>query len=132
MEVGYKLKCAEDGSFNYEEYAKMAEFCRENNFEIEDKRPEYFEIVEAKKLSDEEIYNQKANAVRSIRSEYMSDTLNRVDRYERQAAIGVETTDSHDDYLKMLNYLEYLRNVPQSVDFPNIEVLTFDKWVEEC
>lgn len=128
MEVGYKLKCAEDGSFNYEEYAKMAEFCRENNFEIEDKRPEYFEIVEAKKLSDEEIYNQKANAVRSIRSEYMAETLNKVERYETQKNAGIEATDSAETYKNYLLYLQYLRDIPQSENFPNIEVLTFDKW----
>lgn len=131
MEVGYKLNCAEDGTFNWEEYEKMAEFCRENNFEIEDKRPEYFEIVEAKKLSDEEIYNQKANAVRSIRSQYMAETLNKVERYDTQKAAGIETTDSAETYQNYLLYLQYLRDIPQSADFPDVEVLTFDEWLNK-
>ena len=129
MEVGYKLKCAEDGSFNNEEYAKMAEFCRENNLEIEDKRPEYFEIVEPKKPTQEELDAQNANRVRSIRGEYMAETLNKVERYETQKAIGLDTTDTYDTYLNLLKYLQYLRDVPQQLEFPNIEVLTFDKWI---
>ena len=130
MEVGYKLKCAEDGSFNYEEYAKMAEFCRENNLEIEDKRPECFEIVEPKKPTQEELDAQNANKIRSIRSEYMAETLNKVERYETQKAAEIDTTESEETYKKYLIYLQYLRDVPQQLEFPNIEVLTFDKWIE--
>lgn len=128
MELGYKLKCAEDGSFNYEEYAKMAEFCREKNLEILDKRPECFEIVEPKKPTQEELDAQNANRVRSIRSEYMAETLNKVERYETQKAAEIETTESAETYRNYLLYLQYLRDVPQSVNFPNIEVLTFDEW----
>ena len=130
MELGYKLKCAEDGSFNYEEYAKMAEFCRENNLEILDKRPEYFEIVEPKKPTQEELDEQNANRVRSIRSEYMAETLNKVERYETQKAIGLDTTESEDTYRNYLIYLQYLRDIPQLENFPNVEVLTFDEWKE--
>ena len=73
---------------------------------------------------------EKSNQVRSIRSQYMSDTLARCDRYEKQKAIGLDTTESEDTYRNYLLYLQYLRDVPQSADFPNIEVLTFDEWKE--
>ena len=128
MEVGYKLNCAKDGTFNWDEYAKMAEFCHENNLEILDKRPEYFEIVEPKKPTQEELDEQNANRVRSIRSEYMVEILNKVERYETQKASEIETTDSAETYRNYLLYLQYLRDVPQSADFPNAEVLTFDEW----
>ena len=72
---------------------------------------------------------EKSNQVRSIRSQYMSDTLARCDRYEKQKAIGLDTTESEDTYRNYLLYLQYLRDIPQSVNFPNIAVLTFDKWV---
>ena len=84
--------------------------------------------------TDEKVIEQqnieKSNQVRSIRSQYMSDTLARCDRYEKQKAIGLDTTESEDTYRNYLLYLQYLRDVPQSADFPNIEVLTFDEWKE--
>ena len=71
---------------------------------------------------------EKSNQVKSIRNQYLSDTLARCDRYEKQKAIGLDTTESEDTYRNYLLYLQYLRDVPQSENFPNIEVLTFDKW----
>ena len=73
---------------------------------------------------------EKSNQVRSIRSQYMSDTLARCDRYEKQKAIGLDTTESEDTYRNYLLYLQYLRDVPQQLEFPNVEVLTYDKWKE--
>ena len=72
---------------------------------------------------------EKSNQVKSIRNQYLSDTLARCDRYEKQKAIGLDTTESEDTYRNYLLYLQYLRDVPQSENFPNIEVLTFDKWL---
>ena len=82
--------------------------------------------------TDEKVIEQqkieKSNQVKSIRNQYLSDTLARCDRYEKQKAIGLDTTESEDTYRNYLLYLQYLRDVPQSADFPNIEVLTFDEW----
>ena len=128
MELGYKLYCNEKGEYDYDEYSKMVDFTVTNNYEILDKRPEYFEIVEPKKPTQEELDAQNANRVRSIRGEYMAETLNKVERYETQKAAGIETTDSAETYRNYLLYLQYLRDVPQSENFPNIEVLTFDEW----
>ena len=71
---------------------------------------------------------EKSNQVKSIRNQYLSDTLARCDRYEKQKAIGLDTTESEDTYRNYLLYLQYLRDVPQQLEFPNVEVLTFDKW----
>lgn len=130
MELGYKLFCNENGEYDTDEYSKMVDYVVANGYEILDKRPECFEIVEPKKPTQEELDEQNANRVRSIRSEYMAETLNKVERYETQKAAGIETTDSAETYRNYLLYLQYLRDVPQSVNFPNIEVLTFDKWKE--
>ena len=128
MELGYKLYCNDKGEYNYDEYSKMVDFVVANGLEILDKRPEYFEIVEPKKPTQEELDAENANRVRSIRGEYMAETLNKVERYEKQKAIGLDTTESEDTYRNYLLYLQYLRDVPQQLEFPNIEVLTFDKW----
>ena len=130
MELGYKLYCNDKGEYDTDEYSKMVDYVVANGYEILDKRPEYFEIVEPKKPTQEELDAQNANRVRSIRSEYMAETLNKVERYETQKAIGLDTTESEDTYRNYLLYLQYLRDIPQSADFPNIEVLTFDEWIE--
>ena len=84
--------------------------------------------------TDEKVIEQqnieKSNQVKSIRNQYLSDTLARCDRYEKQKAIGLDTTESEDTYRNYLLYLQYLRDIPQSEDFPDVEVLTFDKWKE--
>ena len=130
MELGYKLYCNEKGEYDYDEYSKMVDYVVANGYEILDKRPECFEIVEPKKPTQEELDAQNADRIRSIRSEYMAETLNKVERYETQKAIGLDTTESEDTYRNYLLYLQYLRDVPQSENFPNIEVLTFDEWKE--
>lgn len=131
MELGYKLYCNDKGEYDTDEYSKMVDFVVANGLEILDKRPEYFEIVEPKKPTQEELDAENANRVRSIRGEYMAETLNKVERYETQKAAGIETTESAETYRNYLLYLQYLRDVPQSADFPNVEVLTFNKWVEK-
>lgn len=71
---------------------------------------------------------EKSNQVKSIRNQYLSDTLARCDRYEKQKSGLLPTTDTYDTYLNLLKYLQYLRDVPQSENFPDVEVLTFNKW----
>ena len=78
-------------------------------------------VIEQKKI-------EKSNQVKSIRNQYLSDTLARCDRYEKQKSGLLTTTDTYDTYLNLLKYLQYLRDVPQQLEFPNVEVLTFDKW----
>lgn len=131
MNLGYKLYCNDKGEYDTDEYSKMVDYVVANGLEILDKRPEYYEIVEPKKPTQEELDAENANRVRSIRGEYMAETLNKVERYETQKAAGIETTESAETYRNYLLYLQYLRDVPQSADFPNVEVLTFDKWVEK-
>ncbi len=128
MELGFKLYCNEKGEYDTDEYSKMVDYVVANGFEILDKRPEYFEIVEPKKPTQEELDAENANRVRSIRGEYMAETLNKVERYETQKAAGIETTESAETYRNYLLYLQYLRDVPQQLEFPDVEVLTFDKW----
>ena len=73
---------------------------------------------------------EKSNQVKSIRNQYLSDTLARCDRYEKQKSGLLSTTDTYDTYLNLLKYLQYLRDIPQQLEFPNVEVLTFDEWKE--
>lgn len=87
---------------------------------------EYLLNTDEKVIKQQKI--EKSNQVKSIRNQYLSDTLARCDRYEKQKAIGLDTTESEDTYRSYLLYLQYLRDIPQQINFPDVEVLTFDKW----
>lgn len=67
-------------------------------------------------------------AKRAERDNMINSCIWRVQRYEQQTKLGLETTDTEEDYLELLNYIQFLRDLPESPDFPNIEVLTFDDW----
>ena len=124
---GYKLYLDKDGEYNPKIYEAMAKVCNEKQeLIIADHRPDYFSLEKMPEPTVEE----KSNQVKSIRNQYLSDTLARCDRYEKQKSGLLPTTDTYDTYLNLLKYLQYLRDVPQSENFPNIEVLTFDKWKE--
>ena len=124
---GYKLYLDKDGEYNPKIYEAMAKVCNEKQeLIIADHRPKYFSLEKMPEPTVEE----KSNQVKSVRNQYMSEILNKVERYETQKAAEIKTTDSAETYKNYLLYLQYLRDIPQSADFPNIEVLTFDKWKE--
>ena len=89
---------------------------------------EFLPDTDEKAIEQQKI--EKSNQVKSIRNQYLSDTLARCDRYEKQKSGLLTTTDTYDTYLNLLKYLQYLRDIPQQSEFPNIEVLTFDEWKE--
>lgn len=123
---GFRLPVNEKGEYDVEVYSAMAEVCNKNQeLTIVDHRPEYFSLEKIPEPTVEE----KSNQVKSIRNQYLSDTLARCDRYEKQKAIGLDTTESEDTYRNYLLYLQYLRDIPQQLEFPNVEILTFDEWV---
>ena len=66
--------------------------------------------------------------VREDRNALLEGIQWRVDRYKEQTELGIATTDSAETYMAILRYKQYLRDVPQSKNFPNVEVLTFDEW----
>lgn len=110
MEVGYKLNCAKDGTFNWDEYAKMAEFCRENNLEIEDHRPEYFKVVESTQPTSEQIKTAKISELKA--------NLDATDYVVIKIAEGVATQDEYADVIKQrqawrleINKLEETKDV---------------------
>lgn len=125
---GFRLPVDEKGEYDVEVYSAMAEVCNKNQeLTIVDHRPEYFSLEKIPEPTVEE----KSNQVKSIRNQYMSDTLSCCDRYEKQKAAGIETTESAETYRNYLLYLQYLRDVPQDKDFPDVEVLTFEAWSDK-
>lgn len=72
----------------------------------------------------EELIKEK----RDIRNNAINVILWRIDRYNQQKKLNIETTDSEEEYLNILKYIQYLRDIPQQLQFPNIDILTYDDW----
>lgn len=68
-----------------------------------------FNAVNSKKLAAE---------IRLERDRRLNEILWRIQRYESQKALGTETTDTKEDYLKVLQYIQDLRDVPSQKTFP--------------
>lgn len=108
-----------------EEYADLAVYCNEHNCRIND-AGDYLESVEIV-YTDEE----KAFQLRVQRDTYISDIEWRINRYRGQHELGIETTDTAETYIQILRYVQYLRDIPETEGFPNIEVQTFEEWASQ-
>ena len=73
-------------------------------------------------LTADEKKERAAAAVRASRDALLlkTDILMLADCFENL---------SDDDKKNYKNYRQYLRDIPQNPDFPNVEVLTFDDWL---
>lgn len=70
---------------------------------------------------------EKAADMRLKRDEILSSYDWRIERYKEQKSIGVETTDPDDVFLSLLEYRQYLRDLPNNPSFPYIEIKEFSK-----
>lgn len=75
-------------------------------------------------LSSQELYVIR----RKERDEAINNIIWRVQRYEQQKQLGIQTTDSDETYMNILKYIQYLRDVPNNLSFPDINVLKFEEW----
>lgn len=103
---------------------------------------EYSEIIEVEKepvfvnenfyfageAPAEEYSAELAAEVRAERDEAINAIIWRVQRYEQQKLLGIETTDSEQTYMNILEYIQYLRDIPNTLSFPNGDILSFDEW----
>ena len=114
--------------YTNKEYADLAVFCNENNCHIEDKG-EYLEaVVNEPYIPTEE---EKAANVRKQRDQYIDDIKWRVERYNSQKDLGIETTDDAETYRQILSYMQYLRDIPTQEEFLDVEIKTFTVWQYE-
>lgn len=66
---------------------------------------------------------------RQERDKKLENVLWRVERYEQQVKLGIETVDDENTYKDLLKYIQYLRDIPQDKAFPKIEILTFEEYL---
>ena len=67
--------------------------------------------------------------VRAVRDQYINDIEWRVSRYRDQKEIQVPTADDEATYTKVLQYMQYLRDYPESSEtWYESYPLTYDEW----
>ena len=96
------------------EYADLAVYCNENGKVIEDKG-DYLEAVN----QPEKTKDEKAAEARAERDRRIEAIRWRIERYQTQAAAGLETTDTAEHYKAILLYVQALRDVPAQAGFPD-------------
>ena len=69
-----------------------------------------------------------ADEVRQERDELLHSILWRVERYNQQKQLSISTSDSDEEYMKILEYIQYLRDIPEQETFPNISIKSFEEW----
>ena len=116
-EIGYII--------SQEEYPDVASYCNEKGdrtITLVDGKYVVTEIV----ISDEEIAATK----RGERDSKLNSVTWRLERFQEQKQLGIDPDDSEDTYKQLLEYRQYLRNIPESEGFPYVDVLSFDEWVK--
>ena len=83
-----------------------------------------YRLEEMPAPTTEELSSQK----RTERDNLINSILWRVERYNQQKQLEIETTDSESEYIAILQYIQYLRDVPAQPDFPSVELLSFEDW----
>lgn len=106
-----------------ENYTQGAVWCNANNARIVKEADGYY-IRAVPEPSIEQLSAEK----RAERDEAINAIIWRVQRYEQQKLLGIPTTDTEDTYINTLEYIQYLRDIPTSEEFPQVEILTFEGW----
>lgn len=71
---------------------------------------------------------EKAADLRETRDFMLSSLDWRFDRYREQKILGFETTDSEQDFIDLLQYKQYLRDITKDPAFPDIQIKTFEEF----
>ena len=114
-----------DKPYTNKQYADLAVYCNENNCHIHD-AGDYLESVENVPTTDE-----KAFQLRLQRDTYINSIEWRISRYRDQHELGIETSDTTETYIQILRYIQYLRDIPATEGFPDIQIQTFEEWASQ-
>lgn len=71
----------------------------------------------------------KEELKREERNQNLENVLWRITRFEQQTKLSIKTEDSENIYFKLLQYAQYLRDIPQNKNFPDIEILKFEEYL---
>lgn len=111
-----------------EQYADLAVYCNENNCFIYD-AGDYLESVENPPHVPTE--EEKAAQLRKQRDALINGIEWRISRYRDQHELEIETSDTTETYIQILQYIQYLRDIPETEGFPDIQIQTFEEWASQ-
>lgn len=81
-------------------------------------------------VQPEPTVDEKKEMVRTVRDQYINEIEWRVSRYRDQKELGMATTDDEQTYIQILEYMQYLRDYPESSEtWYEQNPLTFEEWV---
>ena len=83
-----------------------------------------YRLEEIPAPTTEELAQEK----RAERDNLINSISWRIERYNQQKQLGIETSDSENEYMAILQYIQYLRDIPEQEDFPNVDVLSFEQY----
>ena len=104
VEIGYK----EDEAFYIE-----------NGFSYQEVEQAYNGAWYLKGYAPEKPTEEKAAEARAERNRRIDAIQWRIERYQTQEAVGIETTDTVEQYKALLLYVQALRDVPEQTGFPD-------------
>ena len=80
-------------------------------------------------VEPEPTIDEKKAAVRAVRDGYINDIEWRVSRYRDQKELKIQTADDEETYVKILQYMQYLRDYPESSwNWYEQNPMTWDEW----
>lgn len=107
---------------------EAAIWCNANNAYIEKLGQSTYKICAV----PEPTVAEKEAQVRAVRDSYINDIEWRVSRYRDQRELGIETSDTEAEYHLILEYMQYLRDYPESTeDWYEHDPLTYEEWKAE-
>lgn len=120
--------------FTIQDYEKYYNYAIDNGYTIQEIEPintkgENDEDVQIRRYQVVEISVESTKQkIRDERDNLINSILWRIERYNQQKQLEIETTDSESEYIAILQYIQYLRDVPAQPDFPSVELLSFEDW----
>lgn len=75
------------------------------------------------------LIEEKSQQLKAQRNSLLESISWRIERYNEQKELEIDTNDSEEVYKNLLVYKQYLRDIPQEDEFPNVEIKTFDEFV---
>ena len=83
-------------------------------------------------VQPEPTIDEKKAAVCAVRDSYINGIEWRVSRYRDQKELEIETTDDAETYHKVLEYMQYLRDYPESTEtWYEQNPMTWDEWKQK-
>lgn len=69
--------------------------------------------------------------VQELCSNYINNISWKVERYNTQKELGLETTDTETEYMQILQYMQYCRDFNKGIEWWASEPKTFEQWLSE-